>query len=346
MKKKKSFKWVLFLIIVVLCIVAFLVLNKSQSKQNSASNKLVQDSNIITVKLIDETVTANDGIVFEDYDAFSSILESSKIKEKDFEKNNYVLFSVNRNTCGEKNVTPTKHTIKDEKIKVTISYEADCGVCASEWLYYVIKVDKSVMDAEVEYKYQAINKPNCDPNIDYKPMIYLYPEEEQEVSVVLGNPDYLISTYPKYHNKWEVSAFPDGTLKDETGREYYGLYWEGNQHQSRMHDEGFVVKGEETLTFLEEKLKQLGLTDKEANEFIVYWLPKLEQNPYNYIYFENMEEINQYMPLEITPKPDTIIRIQMDYKALTKRIKVKEQELLTKERVGFTVVEWGGSPIS
>ena len=117
--KKKNYKWVLILIIVVLCIVAFFALNKQQTNQFSASNKLVQDSNIITVKLIDETVTANDGIVFEDYDAFSSIFESNKVKEKDFEKNNYVLFSVNRNTCGEKNVTPTKYTINPQINPIT-----------------------------------------------------------------------------------------------------------------------------------------------------------------------------------------------------------------------------------
>ena len=342
MKKKEK---ILFAIVsVALVVVVVLIVYKRSNHQNS--QPLKKDANIIQLKKIKDTGEFPDGFVLTSYDQFQLFFESDEISEEDFKNNHYVLLNIQKDSCAEEDITPTNFSVKKNKYIVTIKFKAKCGVCAPEWLYYVIKVDKSVMDAEVEYKYQAINKPNCDPNIDYKPMIYLYPEEEQEVSVVLGNPDYLISTYPKYHNKWEVSAFPDGTLKDETGREYYGLYWEGNQHQSRMDDEGFVVKGEETLTFLEEKLQQLGLTDKEANEFIVYWLPKLEQNPYNYIYFENMEEINQYMPLEITPKPDTIIRIQMDYKALTKRIKVKEQELLTKERVGFTVVEWGGSPIS
>ena len=34
---------------------------------------------------------------------------------------------------------------------------------------------------------------------------------------------------------------------------------------------------------LEEKLAILGLTERESEEFIVYWLPKLEKNKYNYI---------------------------------------------------------------
>ena len=36
----------------------------------------------------------------------------------------------------------------------------------------------------------------------------------------------------------------------------------------------------------------LGLNDREAEEFIVYWLPKLEENKYNLIRFETAEEIN------------------------------------------------------
>ena len=51
------------------------------------------------------------------------------------------------------------------------------------------------------------------------------------------------------------------------------------------------------------------------------------------------------MPLEISPQPDSIIRVFMDYKPLNKKIKVKEQSLTTQDRNGFTVVEWGGSII-
>ena len=49
---------------------------------------------------------------------------------------------------------------------------------------------------------------------------------------------------------------------------------------------GFCVKGKDTAVFLEGALEQLGLTRREANEFIVYWLPQMEQNPYNIISFQ------------------------------------------------------------
>ena len=55
------------------------------------------------------------------------------------------------------------------------------------------------------------------------------------------------------------------------------------------------VKGTDVAEFLEDKLALLGLNEREAEEFIVYWLPKLQENKYNYIRFATMEEINENM---------------------------------------------------
>ena len=188
------------------------------------------------------------------------------------------------------------------------------------------------------------NDPKMD--IDLKPIIYLYPEKTVEISVKLGKPENITCSYPKYNNEWNVIANPDGTLIDtNTGRKLYSLYWEGIHSQTSNLEEGFVVKGDDTIEFLEEKLAILGLNQIEAEEFIVYWLPKLQENKYNYIRFATMDEINKNMPLEFSTQPSTIIRVLMQYKALDNYIEVKEQKLETPERAGFTVVEWGGTEI-
>ena len=177
-----------------------------------------------------------------------------------------------------------------------------------------------------------------------KPIIYIYPTEETKVSVKVGRPENLSHTYPKYENGWEVIAKPNGDLKDtKTGRSLYALYWEGKNIVEPNMNEGFIVKGEDTITFLEEKLKILGLNEREANEFIIYWLPKLESNKYNFIRFQTEEEINNNMPLEIEPKPDTVIRVVMEFKGLEEPIQIQEQNLKTPIRTGYTVIEWGGT---
>lgn len=187
-----------------------------------------------------------------------------------------------------------------------------------------------------------------DPEIDYdeKPIIYLYPENETNVTVKLGNEKILTSTYPKYEDKWMVTAYPNGNLVDlKTGRNLYSLYWEGKNYNSTVTDEGFIVNGSDTISFLEEKLKALGLNERESEEFIIYWLPRMEHNKYNYIRFASIDEINSIMPLYVDPNPDTIIRVLMVFKPLNQKINVKEQKFTTPERKGFTLVEWGGTEI-
>lgn len=183
------------------------------------------------------------------------------------------------------------------------------------------------------------------PDVD-KPIIYLYPEETTELSVNLGKPENITCSYPEYKNGWNIIANTDGTLIDtNTGRKLYSLYWEGIQSEPINFEEGFVVAGKDSIQFLEEKLAILGLNEIEAEEFIVYWLPKLQENEYNYIRFATMDEINKNMPLEFSVEPDTIIRVLMQYKALDNYIEVNEQKLETPERTGFVAVEWGGTEI-
>lgn len=183
--------------------------------------------------------------------------------------------------------------------------------------------------------------------MDDKPIIYLYPEEEQLVEVKLLKEQNIIVSYPKYNNSWQVIAKPNGDLKDiKTNRNLYGLYYEAKNNESKINlEEGFCIKRENIVSFLEEKLSILGLNEREANEFIIYWLPRLEKNEYNYIRFASISEIDKIMPLEVSPQPDTIIRVLMEFKGLNKEIKVKEQELSKVNRNGFVLVEWGGTEL-
>jgi len=182
------------------------------------------------------------------------------------------------------------------------------------------------------------------PGVAYKPVIYLYPEEETQVSVNLLLDGKLTCTYPAYNNGWRVNAAPDGTLTDALGQTYNYLYWEGQTNAQWDLAEGFCVKGEETARFLEFALAKLGLTRREANEFIVYWLPLMEQNPYNIISFQT-DVYTSAAQLEIEPAPDTLIRVFMTWRASDAFAELPEQELTAPQRAGFTVVEWGGTEI-
>ena len=177
-----------------------------------------------------------------------------------------------------------------------------------------------------------------------KPVIYLYPEEQTDVSVKISFPlgGEFTCTYPDYGDGWNVTALPDGTMYDADGNEYYCLYWEGVGYDTMTGSEGFCVAGADTAAFLREKLTYIGLTAREANEFIIYWLPRMQDNPYNIIRLYT-DSYAESVPLDVSPAPDTQIRVFMKFTPSDSFVRLPEQELPHYERNGFTLVEWGGS---
>lgn len=183
---------------------------------------------------------------------------------------------------------------------------------------------------------------------DKKPVIYLYSDEDgKEVSVRLITDNEITCEYPKMSNgEWKVIANKDGVIKDDLGTEYNYLYWEGISDTAYDFSTGFCVKGEDSAKFLEDSLNKLGLNRKEANEFIVYWLPILEANKYNLISFQTDVYENAYK-LNISPAPERVLRVFMAVKPLEEAINIIPQDLEIIRgnfiREGFYVVEWGGS---
>ena len=175
-----------------------------------------------------------------------------------------------------------------------------------------------------------------------KPVIYLYPENTTDVSVRVDLDGELTCTYPDYRDGWNVTAYPDGTLIDKlTGKEYYCLYWEGESAAEWDMSRGAVVSGSDTAAFLEEKLAEIGLSARERNEFIIYWLPRMQDNRYNYITFHT-DDYSAAVPLEVTPQPDSVLRVFMVYAAVPEYFETQPQHFGGFERNGFTLVEWGG----
>lgn len=178
-----------------------------------------------------------------------------------------------------------------------------------------------------------------------KPVLYLYPKKDKtKVTITFKKPELLKTTYPKYKDKWEVTANKNGDLTDKKGNYYYALYWEEKIKTKINFEEGYYVTKDNAIEFLEEKLKYIGLNDKERNEFIMYWLPILEKNKKSIVHFELTEERQKYNEMTIKPEPDSLLRLNMHVKKVDKKPKkLEKQKLYNFKRKGFVVVEWGGT---
>ena len=186
-----------------------------------------------------------------------------------------------------------------------------------------------------------------DPIYVEKPVIYLYPLRPMNISVKLNFKKTKFTTiYPKFNeeNTWKVYAKPNGDII-MNNKTYPYLFWETESSNYQNMNKGFIVKAEEAQNFLEEKLKILGLNNKESSEFIVYWLPTLIKNKLSLCSFQTQEFFNNF-ELDINPKPNSILRVFLSIKKIDYPFNIQEQKLKSFERKGFTVVEWGGSKIT
>jgi hypothetical protein len=184
-------------------------------------------------------------------------------------------------------------------------------------------------------------------NVVEKPVLYFYPTILTDLNVKLETKGELAFSYPAYENSWNFKADPTGNLTfgDKT---YNYLFWESKQNlsaESIDYSQGFAIDRTSTIQFLEEKLNEFGLNNKEMADFITYWGPQLLKNERNYVHFVINEECNKFADLMITPRPDHVYRIYILTHALSidSPLEFEAQEIKPIDRTGFTVIEWGGS---
>ncbi len=176
-----------------------------------------------------------------------------------------------------------------------------------------------------------------------KPVIYLYPQKDTAVHVGVGLKGTMTASEPAYGNGWNVTAHADGTVTTADGKTWPNLYWEGTGVSYQTPTQGFVVKGSETDAWLAKTLATIGFTDRESREFREFWVPRLPKSPYVFITFVPQSDFDRDAPLRISPRPDAVTRVFMEYRGLDAPVSVDPLPLPKIVRTGFTVVEWGGA---
>ena len=339
---------IMSLIIILLVILGIIIYKlfyvDIYSKINDRKNYL---AGVHMLEISDSDVLSNSDGLLNNYQEYLDILGNfsadKELKEDDFSNNNYIYLTISIDSCSEHIRGVNKIKNDNGNIKVIFDVDRYCGVCAPQTLIYFIPIDKNIKVNSIKDDYHVVSKETCDPTVDYKPILYLYPTIDIDVTVKLDKPNLLLTTYPKYNVGWNVHVLKNGSIYDKDNNYYYALYWDENNINKVDFSTGFYVTKDDAIEFLEEKLSYIGLNDRERNEFIIYWLPKLEDNKKSLVYFELTEERELNNKLYIEPKPNSLLRVNMHIKKVNKKVNIKEQELSKFNRYGFVAVEWGGT---
>ncbi len=253
-----------------------------------------------------------------------------------------------------KNLNAKKNYKTDEFGKYSISVNKNDYLVFKKEGFYSQKI-KIIRQKTVDIKLKMIpvltEIPNSNGNIIIKkPIIYLYPTEKTDITLQIDYKGKLLTTFPKYDKNWQVTAYPNGKIFDKKSNRFYSsLFWDGeinfpNEHYD--YKSGFEVSKNNLTSFLIENLEFLGLNNFETNEFIQYWLPILEKNETNFIHFRVNEDYNSISKNIVNPKPETEIRVFMEFYNLEYKTNLPEQILEKSTRKGFTLIELGGADVS
>jgi hypothetical protein len=327
--KRKSFRTLLCLALAVLLLLSTLVGCSNEKKPPESPTEPGETVTPIGDRSYNEWIDENGNSLGPFYVIHADLVEIAK----DYERSWYICeFDGYRVKIDEP--LPQEFSCSDLNLEITYSVR-DLSV-SEDGEMYVIAKPMSVRETPTWY----------DSEITYdKPVIYLYPEVPTTVDVRVNFKGEFTVTIPEYRDGWTVMAHPDGRLITVDGEEYPYLFWEGVPASDVLTlTEGFCVRGEDTEAFLLDVLPKLGLIESEYAEFIDFWLPRMEGNAYNLIRF-NDPAYMEMAHMDISPVPDTIIRVFMSYTASDTYVVLPAQHFATPQRNGFAVVEWGGCEI-
>lgn len=198
----------------------------------------------------------------------------------------------------------------------------------------IIFVPKIIKLPEIRYNYD-------------KPAIYLYSDSTISLTIQLPENITLGFCHPAYNKTWDVFICENELILNS--KPYPYLFWEGEGEISATQinwREGYCVARENLISFFESHLINYGLNEKESQDFITYWLPKLNKNAFNYVHFVREDIYESLAPLLVSPIPDNQLRLFMVTSKLDHPMDLIPQRTKPFKRDGFTLIEWGGAIVS
>jgi hypothetical protein len=210
-----------------------------------------------------------------------------------------------------------------------------------KWILIIIGIIIILIVGVVAYDYFT---PHHDPYNPFepplvkKPAIYLYPTIDSLIYFKLNINGKIIKDIPEYKNGWNVFATKEGLIDGK----YDYLFYEASLNKLELPNEGWIVPYDELDNWFDINLNKFGLNEKEKKQFKEYWTTELPKSNYYEIKILDNKFLNDNMGLDINPKPDSVIRVELYFKPLDNKVSLKEPVVITPQRTGFSVVEWGG----
>jgi len=185
---------------------------------------------------------------------------------------------------------------------------------------------------------------SCEPDEEekmvYKPNIYIYPNEVIDLTLKITFPmgGKIVTSIPEYGSGWSFVVDTSGLI-DNT---YSYLFYESIQPDVWQRNYGWCIKTDTLEIFIRQNMSEYGFNDKEINDFIEYWIPRLNDYPYYSLYPQTNCIIDDVVQLEFSKQPENILRLFYSIHGRNSFLdKLKAPTIDKFIREGYFVTEWG-----
>ena len=158
----------------------------------------------------------------------------------------------------------------------------------------------------------TISFQSCEPDerkedLVYKPNIYIYPKETVQLDVLLSFPlgGKIVSSIPEYGNGWSITVDKNGTIDDM----YSFLFYESTQPDIWQKKSGWTVKKNVLESFFRKNMAEYGFYGHEIDDFIEYWIPRLNDCDYYSIYPQTKELIDDVIEIYFSTQTENSLRL-------------------------------------
>ena len=181
----------------------------------------------------------------------------------------------------------------------------------------------------------------CDTcNMAYKPNIYIYPNEQIDLSVKLSFPmgGKIVTSIPEYGTGWNIKVDTSGLINNT----YSCLFYESTQPDVWQRSYGWIIQIDKLESFFRQNMMNYGFNGREIDDFIEYWIPKFNSYPLYSIYPQTKSIIDDVIQLDFSKQPENILRLFYVIKGHNQlQNKLTEPTIDEFKREGYFVTEWG-----
>lgn len=207
----------------------------------------------------------------------------------------------------------------------------------------------------LDQRFDGLETVTCQFIVTASPWIYAYNDTPTDLTVSLDPVGGVSYVNPSFTNterySWDVTTQNDGTLNIAHSRNKQALFWEYNKYSvlrayhmhARKPEHGFVVATSELENFMGGLSPRIGLNTIEQKNVLAELRRAGNQfdSPFVKVSFVSDDFVDTYLPLTVSPTPDTMHRVYFELTPLRSYTQIDQPNIPQITREGLTVIETG-----